>query len=62
MGAHLARRYLWDAEVEPDPLRIPTFEPQYGFPEREERGKQEDEEGHLELGSASSLSREYFPL
>ncbi|XP_034960699.2 NADH dehydrogenase [ubiquinone] 1 beta subcomplex subunit 7 [Zootoca vivipara] len=35
MGAHLARRYLWDAEVEPDPLKMPTFDPHYGF--REER-------------------------
>lgn len=39
MGAHLARRYLGDASVEPDPLQMPTFPPQYGFPERKERGK-----------------------
>uniref|UniRef100_A0A8C9PMJ0 NADH dehydrogenase [ubiquinone] 1 beta subcomplex subunit 7 n=1 Tax=Spermophilus dauricus TaxID=99837 RepID=A0A8C9PMJ0_SPEDA len=37
MGAHLARRYLGDASVEPDPLQMPTFPPQYGFPERKER-------------------------
>ncbi|XP_001377045.1 NADH dehydrogenase [ubiquinone] 1 beta subcomplex subunit 7 [Monodelphis domestica] len=37
MGAHLARRYLWDAEVEPDPLKMPTFPPEYGFSERKER-------------------------
>ncbi|XP_004715537.1 NADH dehydrogenase [ubiquinone] 1 beta subcomplex subunit 7 [Echinops telfairi] len=37
MGAHLARRYLGDASVEPDPLQMPTFPPDYGFPERKER-------------------------
>ncbi|XP_058917899.1 NADH dehydrogenase [ubiquinone] 1 beta subcomplex subunit 7 [Kogia breviceps] len=37
MGAHLARRYLGDASVEPDPLRMPTFPPDYGFPGRKER-------------------------
>ncbi|XP_051024468.1 NADH dehydrogenase [ubiquinone] 1 beta subcomplex subunit 7 [Acomys russatus] len=37
MGAHLARRYLGDASVEPDPLRMPSFPPEYGFPERKER-------------------------
>ncbi|XP_006036541.1 NADH dehydrogenase [ubiquinone] 1 beta subcomplex subunit 7 [Alligator sinensis] len=37
MGAHLVRRYLGDAEVEPDPLRMPTFDPLYGLPERRER-------------------------
>ncbi|KAH1176532.1 hypothetical protein KIL84_021266 [Mauremys mutica] len=37
MGAHLVRRYLGDAEVEPDPLRMPTFEPGLGFGERKER-------------------------
>lgn len=39
MGAHLARRHLWDAEVEPDPFQMPTFDPLYGFPERKERGE-----------------------
>lgn len=39
MGAHLARRYLGDASKEPDPLRMPTFPPDYGFPERKERGE-----------------------
>ncbi|XP_047387134.1 NADH dehydrogenase [ubiquinone] 1 beta subcomplex subunit 7 [Sciurus carolinensis] len=37
MGAHLVRRYLGDASVEPDPLKMPTFPPDYGFPERKER-------------------------
>ncbi|XP_004442635.1 PREDICTED: NADH dehydrogenase [ubiquinone] 1 beta subcomplex subunit 7 [Ceratotherium simum simum] len=37
MGAHLARRYLGDASGEPDPLRMPTFAPDYGFPGRKER-------------------------
>uniref|UniRef100_A0A8C8YIJ1 Uncharacterized protein n=1 Tax=Prolemur simus TaxID=1328070 RepID=A0A8C8YIJ1_PROSS len=39
MGAHLVRRYLGDSSVEPDPLRMPTFPPHYGFPERKERGE-----------------------
>uniref|UniRef100_G1RTQ3 NADH dehydrogenase [ubiquinone] 1 beta subcomplex subunit 7 n=1 Tax=Nomascus leucogenys TaxID=61853 RepID=G1RTQ3_NOMLE len=39
MGAHLVRRYLGDASVEPDPLQMPTFPPDYGFPERKERGE-----------------------
>lgn len=39
MGAHLARRYLWDASVEPDPLQMPSFSPDYGFPDRKERGE-----------------------
>ncbi|XP_004688741.1 PREDICTED: NADH dehydrogenase [ubiquinone] 1 beta subcomplex subunit 7 [Condylura cristata] len=37
MGAHLGRRYLSDGSREPDPLRMPTFPPDYGFPERKER-------------------------
>ncbi|PNJ28878.1 NADH dehydrogenase [ubiquinone] 1 beta subcomplex subunit 7 [Pongo pygmaeus] len=37
MGAHLVRRYLGDTSVEPDPLQMPTFPPDYGFPERKER-------------------------
>ncbi|XP_052585221.1 NADH dehydrogenase [ubiquinone] 1 beta subcomplex subunit 7 [Peromyscus californicus insignis] len=37
MGAHLARRYVGDASVEPDPLQMPSFPPDYGFPERKER-------------------------
>ncbi|CAH6812216.1 NADH dehydrogenase [ubiquinone] 1 beta subcomplex subunit 7 [Phodopus roborovskii] len=37
MGAHLARRYVGDASVEPDPLQMPSFAPNYGFPERKER-------------------------
>ncbi|XP_006993120.1 NADH dehydrogenase [ubiquinone] 1 beta subcomplex subunit 7 [Peromyscus maniculatus bairdii] len=37
MGAHLARRYVWDASVEPDPLQMPSFPPDYGFPDRKER-------------------------
>ncbi|XP_011814336.1 PREDICTED: NADH dehydrogenase [ubiquinone] 1 beta subcomplex subunit 7 [Colobus angolensis palliatus] len=37
MGAHLVRRYLGDASVEPDPLQMPTFPPDYGFPEHKER-------------------------
>lgn len=39
MGAHLARRYLGDSSGEPDPLRMPTFPPDYGFPGRKERGE-----------------------
>ncbi|NXN94834.1 NDUB7 dehydrogenase, partial [Rhinopomastus cyanomelas] len=37
MGAHLARRYLGDAEVEPDPLKMPTFPPDMGLPNRRPR-------------------------
>lgn len=39
MGAHLTRRYLWDASVEPDPEKMPTFPPDLGFPDRKERGE-----------------------
>lgn len=39
MGAHLTRRYLGDAETEPDPLQMPTFPPQLGLPERRPRGQ-----------------------
>ena len=34
MGAHLARRYVTDPSGEPDPQRMPTFPPDYGFPAR----------------------------
>ncbi|CAM4606365.1 NADH dehydrogenase [ubiquinone] 1 beta subcomplex subunit 7 [Lepidochelys kempii] len=37
MGAHLARRYLGGEDVEPDPLRMPSFDPGLGFAERKER-------------------------
>ncbi|XP_058146513.1 NADH dehydrogenase [ubiquinone] 1 beta subcomplex subunit 7 [Dasypus novemcinctus] len=37
MGAHLVRRYVGDASVEPDPLQTPTFPPDYGLPGRKER-------------------------
>uniref|UniRef100_A0A4X2LYN6 NADH dehydrogenase [ubiquinone] 1 beta subcomplex subunit 7 n=1 Tax=Vombatus ursinus TaxID=29139 RepID=A0A4X2LYN6_VOMUR len=37
MGAHLTRCYLGDAEVEPDPLHMPTFPSDYGFQGRKER-------------------------
>lgn len=39
MGAHLARRYLADAETEPDPLNMPSFPAQLGLPERRPRGQ-----------------------
>ncbi|XP_034263314.1 NADH dehydrogenase [ubiquinone] 1 beta subcomplex subunit 7 isoform X1 [Pantherophis guttatus] len=37
MGAHLARRYLGDSEVEPDISALPTFDAHLGLPERKER-------------------------
>ncbi|XP_061300430.1 NADH dehydrogenase [ubiquinone] 1 beta subcomplex subunit 7 [Pezoporus flaviventris] len=37
MGAHLARRYLGGADTEPDPLRVPSFPPELGMPERRPR-------------------------
>ncbi|KAM9610381.1 NADH dehydrogenase [ubiquinone] 1 beta subcomplex subunit 7 isoform 1-T2 [Morphnus guianensis] len=37
MGAHLARRYLGDAETEPDPLQLPTFPAELGLPDRRPR-------------------------
>ncbi|VCX36770.1 unnamed protein product [Gulo gulo] len=37
MGAHLVRRYVTDPSGEPDPQRMPTFPPDYGFPGRKER-------------------------
>ncbi|XP_064355323.1 NADH dehydrogenase [ubiquinone] 1 beta subcomplex subunit 7 [Dromaius novaehollandiae] len=36
MGAHLARRYL-GGEEEPDPLRMPSFPPTLGLPQRRPR-------------------------
>lgn len=33
----MARRYVTDTSGEPDPLRMPTFPPDYGFPGRKER-------------------------
>lgn len=38
MGAHLARRYITETDTEPDPAKKFEFDPQYGFPERKERG------------------------
>lgn len=38
MGAHLVRRYITETETEPDPARKYEFDPQFGFPERKERG------------------------
>uniref|UniRef100_A0A2K6KD62 Uncharacterized protein n=1 Tax=Rhinopithecus bieti TaxID=61621 RepID=A0A2K6KD62_RHIBE len=32
------RRYLGDTSVEPNPLQMPTFPPDYGFTERKEPG------------------------
>ncbi|KAM6467762.1 NADH dehydrogenase [ubiquinone] 1 beta subcomplex subunit 7 [Python bivittatus] len=37
MGAHLARRYWGESELEPDPSGAPAFDPLFGFPERKER-------------------------
>uniref|UniRef100_A0A8C3VHY1 NADH dehydrogenase [ubiquinone] 1 beta subcomplex subunit 7 n=1 Tax=Catagonus wagneri TaxID=51154 RepID=A0A8C3VHY1_9CETA len=37
MGAHLAQRHLCNLSKEPDPLRIPTFPPDYGFSKCKER-------------------------
>ncbi|XP_033927954.1 NADH dehydrogenase [ubiquinone] 1 beta subcomplex subunit 7 [Melopsittacus undulatus] len=37
MGAHLARRYVGGADSEPDPLRMPTFPPDLGLPQRRPR-------------------------
>lgn len=38
MGAHLVRRYITETDTEPDPSRKYEFDPQFGFPERKERG------------------------
>lgn len=38
MGAHLVRRYITETDTEPDPARKFEFDPNYGFPERNERG------------------------
>ncbi|XP_064296556.1 NADH dehydrogenase [ubiquinone] 1 beta subcomplex subunit 7 [Phalacrocorax carbo] len=37
MGAHLVRRYLGEAETEPDPLQLPTFPAQLGLSDRPPR-------------------------
>lgn len=33
----MVRRYVTDPSGEPDPLQMPTFPPDYGFPGRKER-------------------------
>ncbi|NXP74726.1 NDUB7 dehydrogenase, partial [Ramphastos sulfuratus] len=53
MGAHLARRYLGDAETEPDPLQMPTFPPHLGLPERRPR---------VMVASAEQLAEARVPL
>ncbi|PNI50939.1 NDUFB7 isoform 2 [Pan troglodytes] len=59
MGAHLVRRYLGDASVEPDPLQMPTFPPDYGFPERKERdgGHTAGDDGRTAEAPAAGLLR-----
>uniref|UniRef100_A0A4X2K0P3 NADH dehydrogenase [ubiquinone] 1 beta subcomplex subunit 7 n=1 Tax=Vombatus ursinus TaxID=29139 RepID=A0A4X2K0P3_VOMUR len=37
MGAYLPQRYLWEVEVEPDLLHMPTFPLDYGFQGHKER-------------------------
>ncbi|XP_045144901.1 NADH dehydrogenase [ubiquinone] 1 beta subcomplex subunit 7-like [Echinops telfairi] len=39
MGAHLVQWYLGEASVEPDPLQMPTFRPDSGFPGPKVRDK-----------------------
>ncbi|NXY25190.1 NDUB7 dehydrogenase, partial [Atrichornis clamosus] len=53
MGAHLARRYLWDAEAEPDPLQMPTFPAELGLPQRRPRAM---------VASAEQLAQGRVPL
>ncbi|KAM6289216.1 NADH dehydrogenase [ubiquinone] 1 beta subcomplex subunit 7 [Aegotheles albertisi] len=53
MGAHLARRYLGDAEAEPDPLTMPTFPAQLGLPGRAPRAM---------VASAEQLAQGRVPL
>lgn len=38
MGAHLVRRYITETDTEPDPAKKYEFDPEFGFPERKERG------------------------
>ncbi|XP_032801848.1 NADH dehydrogenase [ubiquinone] 1 beta subcomplex subunit 7 [Petromyzon marinus] len=37
MGSHLTRRYVTSTETEPDPQSKPSFDPNIGFGERQER-------------------------
>ncbi|XP_056366540.1 NADH dehydrogenase [ubiquinone] 1 beta subcomplex subunit 7 [Oenanthe melanoleuca] len=53
MGAHLARRYLWDAEGEPDPLHMPSFPAELGLPRRQPRAA---------VASAAQLAQGRVPL
>ncbi|XP_063037952.1 NADH dehydrogenase [ubiquinone] 1 beta subcomplex subunit 7 [Melospiza melodia melodia] len=53
MGGHLSRRYLWDAEAEPDPLHMPSFPAELGMPARRPR---------VMVASASQLSDARVPL
>lgn len=38
MGAHLGRRYITERDTEPDPDKKSQFDPEFGFPDRKERG------------------------
>ncbi|KAM8793857.1 NADH dehydrogenase [ubiquinone] 1 beta subcomplex subunit 7 [Eudromia elegans] len=53
MGAHLARRYAGGAGEEPDPLRMPSFPPREGLPERRPRAM---------VASAAQLAAARLPL
>lgn len=57
MGAHLARRYVTDPSGEPDPQRMPTFPPDYGFPGRKERGEAQCAGAAGGLGARTPESR-----
>ncbi|NXR35722.1 NDUB7 dehydrogenase, partial [Zosterops hypoxanthus] len=50
---HLTRRYLWDAEAEPDPLNMPSFPADLGMPRRQPRAM---------VATAAQLAQGRVPL
>ncbi|XP_067419548.1 NADH dehydrogenase [ubiquinone] 1 beta subcomplex subunit 7 [Emydura macquarii macquarii] len=66
MGAHLARRYVVDESVEPDPLQMPSFEAELGFGQRKERvmvaTQQQMIDAHVPLNLRDYCAHYYIKL
>ncbi|XP_023677730.1 NADH dehydrogenase [ubiquinone] 1 beta subcomplex subunit 7 [Paramormyrops kingsleyae] len=58
MGSHLARTYITERDTEPDPLKPPSFDPQFGFGERKEREMVATQE-QMNLAQLPTVQRDY---